>query len=490
MTTPAKQERRKVRRAADYESLAESDAHVAIIAGRPEDMVERLEQFAAISGCDPTSFLQRRSPGSPAGSLTLVDVDHPVWHRVAWLSLGDGSSAAATDAGAGLARGISENAALVHPLSEEQMSSLLTGWQLGGYTFSLKSRPSTPAGELIVIADADVVDAVERDAQSVWSARDLINTPSNIKSPQWFVEQAQLLCAGTGLRVSVMDEATLAKRKFGGLLAVGDGSAQPPRLLTVTKRGAADGPVVLLVGKGITFDSGGLSIKPADSMTTMKTDMSGAAAVLGTLLALATQPGAAEAVTVVGLMPLAENMPSGSAYRPGDVVRHYGGTTSEISNTDAEGRLVLADALAYGVERYNPDVVVDIATLTGAATLGLSREYAALYATDDALAAELIAAGQTSGDQVWQMPLAKQYERFMDSPIADVAQSPTDPHARAGSITAALFLKRFVGDARWAHLDIAGPARSDKPRGIYTPGGTGFGVRLLTTWLREFDTLS
>lgn len=489
MTTLQDQPRRKVHRGSDYEDLAGADIHVAVIAGRPEDMAERLDEFSLISDIHLHSALQRRSPGSAAGAITIVDVEHPIWHRVAWLSLGDSSAASIVDAGAALSRGISEAAAVVTALEPEQVAALAEGWLLGGYTFSLKSRPASPAGDLYVLAGKGALDDVERDAGCVWAARDLINTPSNIKNPQWFVERAQQLCAGTGLRLSVMDEAALARRKFGGMMAVGGGSDSPPRLLTVTKPGASGGPVALLVGKGITFDSGGLSIKPADAMTTMKTDMSGAAAVLGALLALAARPGAAADATVVGLMPLAENMPSGTAYRPGDVVRHFGGITSEISNTDAEGRLVLADALAYGVDRFDPDVVVDIATLTGAASLGLSREYAALYATDDELAADLVAAGRASGDAVWHMPLAQQYERFMDSPIADVAQAPADPLARAGSITAALFLKRFVGDSRWAHLDIAGPARSDKPKGFYTAGGTGFGVRLLTTWLRQFDTL-
>ena len=487
MTPLASQPRRQIHAVTNYEALVDAAATVAVIAGRPEDMAERLAEFAAVSGCDPMTALERRSPGKTAGSVTTVDVDHPVWHRVSWVSLGDASPTALADAGAGLARGINDPAAIVSPLPPEQLAPVAMGWLLGGYTYSLKSRNADAAGDLFVLGSQAAIDTVQRDVLGVWAARDLINTPSNVKSPEWFVEQAKQLTAGTGLRVSVMDEAALARQKFAGLLAVGGGSSRPPRLLTVTKRGTADGPTVLLVGKGITFDSGGLSLKPPESMITMKTDMSGAAAVLGAMLMIAASPGAAAHATVVGLMPLAENMPSGSAYRPGDVIRHYGGTTSEISNTDAEGRLVLADALAYGVARFEPDVVVDIATLTGAATLGLSREYAALYATDEALAAELVAAGEASGDLVWQMPLARQYERFMDSPIADVAQSPSDPLARAGSITAALFLKRFVGDARWAHLDIAGPARSDKPRGVFTPGGTGFGARLLATWLRQFD---
>ena len=458
-----------------------------MILGRPDELAQCASDFAALSGVDATSALERRSPGSTAGSVTVVDIEHPVWHRLAWVSLGDGTPRSAALAGAGLARAVTDAAAIVTDWDMADCGQFAEGWLLGGYTFSMKTRPGDPAGDLYLLTDAATVAHAQSEAESVWAARDLINTPSNLKNPQWFAEQVKGLCAGTGLRVTVMDDASLARRKFGGMLAVGSGSAQPPRLVTLTKPGPAGAPTVLVVGKGITFDSGGLSIKPPDGMTTMKTDMSGAAAVLGAMLAIARDPGGARDVTVVGLLPLAENMPSGSAYRPGDVIRHYGGITTEVSNTDAEGRLVLADALAYGVERYRPAAVVDIATLTGAATLGLSREYAALYATDDGLAEELTAAGEATGDLVWRMPLAAQYERFMGSDIADVAQSPADPQARAGSITAALFLKRFVGDTKWAHLDIAGPARSDKPRGVATAGGTGFGVRLLAAWLRGFS---
>lgn len=450
-------------------------------------MADELAEFSDQFDGDVTAILQRRSPGSSAGSVTVVDTAGPRWHRLAWVSLGEASPRELREAGAELARCVTEPAALLTALEPAQLGEFLTGWLLAGYSFTLKSAPPAPGGDLHVRADRADLANITADAEALFIARDLVNTPSNIKSPEWFAQQVTDLCRGTGLRVSVMDEATLARRKFGGVTAVGSGSAHPPRLVTITKRGAPGGPTVLLVGKGITFDSGGLSLKPPEAMTTMKTDMSGAAGVLGAMLGLARDPGQVEEATVVALLPLAENMPSGAAYRPGDVVTHYGGITSEISNTDAEGRLVLADALAYGVQRYQPEVVLDMATLTGAATLGLSREYAALYASDDELAAGLVAAGEETGDLVWRMPLASDYERFLDSTIADVAQSPTDPQARAGSITAALFLKRFVNGVRWAHLDIAGPARSDKSRGTVTPGGTGFGVRLLTAWLREFS---
>lgn len=450
-----------------------------------EDFVQVSDQFTV----DAAAAVQRRAPAESAGSVTLVDIDDPRWHRVAWVSLGDATVGDLREAGAALARSVSEDAVVLTQLADEDLAEFVTGWMLAAYSFTLKSTPPPSVGTLHVRADEAALAPAQDDAQALFTARDLVNTPGNVKNPEWFADQAIKLCRGTGLRVAVMDEQTLRRRKFGGVTAVGSGSAHPPRLVTITKKGRPDGPTVLLVGKGITFDSGGLSLKPPDSMITMKTDMSGAAAVLGTMLGLARDPGQSKDTTVIALLPLAENMPSGTAYRPGDVITHYGGITSEISNTDAEGRLVLADALAYGIQRYKPEVVVDIATLTGAATLGLSREYAALYATDDQLAEELTSAGQISGDAVWRMPLAPAYERFMDSTIADVAQSPTDPQARAGSITAALFLKRFVDGPRWAHLDIAGPARSDKAKGLITPGGTGFGVRLLTTWLREFSPI-
>jgi leucyl aminopeptidase len=238
---------------------------------------------------------------------------------------------------------------------------------------------------------------------------------------------------------------------------------------------------VVLVGKGITFDSGGLSLKPADSMPGMKTDMAGGAAVIATVSALdALKIG----VKVTALVPMAENMPGAAAVRPGDVVRHYGGTTSEVLNTDAEGRLVLADALAYAVANLAPDIIIDIATLTGAASLGLGKRHGALYATEPALSGGLLAAAEAAGERLWEMPLAADYRDGLDSDIADV-RNIADPrrHYSGGSITAALFLREFVGSARWAHLDVAGPARADADEDEVTKGATGFGVRTLLRFL-------
>jgi leucyl aminopeptidase len=235
----------------------------------------------------------------------------------------------------------------------------------------------------------------------------------------------------------------------------------------------------VLIGKGITFDSGGLSLKPNDSMKMMKTDMAGGAAVIAAMSALASLGVQAR---VTGLVAAAENMPSGTALRVGDVIKHYGGRTVEVLNTDAEGRLVLADALAYADAELAPDVMVDVATLTGAARVALGSVMAALYATDDGLASALLDAGAASGDRLWRMPLADDYRDALESPVADLANVARNG-ARAGSIDAALFLREFTGGRPWAHLDIAGAARSTSDDGENTKGATGFGTRLLLRWL-------
>ena len=240
-------------------------------------------------------------------------------------------------------------------------------------------------------------------------------------------------------------------------------------------------PHVVLVGKGITFDTGGISLKrPYDTMMAMKSDMAGSAAVLATLTALVDlQP----MVKVTALMMMAENSFSGTAQRPSDVIKHYGGTTVEVLNTDAEGRLVLADGLAFADSTLDPDYLIDIATLTGAATLGLGRQYAAMYTRDDHLANEFVKAGEASGDRVWRMPLVDDYKEALESDIADLNHTADKGDFSAGSVTAALFLEHFAGDRRWLHLDIAGTARSEVDAGENSKGGTGFGVRLLTQWI-------
>jgi leucyl aminopeptidase len=295
------------------------------------------------------------------------------------------------------------------------------------------------------------------------------------------------VAAEARLRVRIRDEVELAAQGFGGIVAVGQGSARPPRLIELAyhpKGASGRTPHVVLVGKGITFDTGGLSLKPREAMAAMKTDMAAGGAVIAVLAALGEL---GVGVRVTGLVPAAENMPGACAYRPGDVVRHYGGTTSEVFNTDAEGRMVLADALAYADRELDPDVLVDLATLTGAASLGLGRRHAALFTAEEELVRSLVAAAQDSGERVWRLPLVEDYRPSLDSEVADLAHISRDPRISGGAIVAALFLREFVGARRWVHLDIAGPARADADEHEVTKGATGFGVRLLLRWLEAMS---
>jgi leucyl aminopeptidase len=341
--------------------------------------------------------------------------------------------------------------------------------------------PTAATGDLRATIEAAIGEA-KTVATAVGLARDLTNTPSTRKSPQWLADAASQVAAEAGLAVRIWADEELAGSGFGGLMAVGAGSARPPRLIELRYEPPGANRHVVLIGKGITFDSGGLSLKPNDAMKAMKTDMAGGAAVIAAMSALANL-GVANKVT--GLVAAAENMPSGSAYRLGDVLVAFGGRTVEVLNTDAEGRLVLADAIAYADAMLEPDEIVDLATLTGAARIALGGNLAALYSTTEELAAELLASGESSGDRLWRMPLVEDYRSALDSPVADLANVPRTP-AGAGSITAALFLREFAGDRPWAHLDIAGAARSGADDAELTAGGTGFGTRLLLRWLREF----
>jgi leucyl aminopeptidase len=377
--------------------------------------------------------------------------------------------------------------------SRAAQSAFAEGLALGGYSSPRWVRDDappapTPATEIALVGSYDepsVRHAVVR-ARATMLARNLAVVPSNTKNPAWFATQARTLAGRTGLDVRVWGERELRAEGFGGLLAVGAASATPPRLvqLDYTPDGAtARTPRVVLVGKGITFDTGGLDIKPVDGMLAMKTDMSGAAIVLAVLAACREL---AVPVRVTGLLALAENAVGGAAYRPGDVVTQYGGRTVEIGNTDAEGRIVMADALAYADLHLAPTVLLDIATLTGAARVALGRSMAPVYATDDALGRALVTAGEATGELLWPMPLVEDYRAALDSEVADINHI-AGIGGGGGSISAALFLREFVGARRWAHLDIAGVGRSDVDRGLLTKGGTGFGARLLLTWLEEMS---
>ncbi len=414
---------------------------------------------------------------------------------VLFLGVGDASPEALRRAGAALARRLPAGrtalttAVLDEP--DEAVQAFTEGILLGSYQFTMKSPgpQSGESGEIRVLlagpaSRAALVDRATTIAGAVALARDLANTPSMIKTPEWLASEAAAVAAEHGLSSRIWREAELAGGGFGGLLGVGAGSAHPPRLIELSYRpaqyqpGQADRHVVL-IGKGITFDSGGLSLKPADGMKTMKTDMAGGAAVIGAMSALG-RLGARDRVTA--LVAAAENMPSGTALRVGDVITHYGGQTVEVLNTDAEGRLVLADALAYADDVLAPDLMVDLATLTGAVRVALGSSMAAVYATDDELASALLDSGTASGERLWRMPLAEDYRDALDSPVADLA-NVARAGGRAGSIDAALFLREFTGGRAWAHLDIAGAARATADDGENTKGATGFGTRLLLRWL-------
>jgi leucyl aminopeptidase len=414
--------------------------------------------------------------------------------RVLLAGCGDAAPAALRKAGAALARRAKGSAALAVDLRAlapdgAQVRALVEGLLLASYTFSRKATvPARPLQDVVLVVDepAPLEDAVRAAvvlATATAAARDLVNTPSLEKTPQWLADRATALLPD--LDVRVLDEKALRERGFGGIVAVGQGSTRPPRLVEAHYDGGA-GPHVVLVGKGITFDSGGLSLKPNDSMVAMKTDMGGAAAVLGALSAVAAL---GLPVRVTALVAAAENLPSGTATRPGDVLRQYGGRTVEVLNTDAEGRLVLADALAYADLDLDADVLVDVATLTGAMPVALGRRIAGLFASDDALAGQLAAAAADSGEPVWRMPLVEDYRHALESPVADLRNIGLPRlKLQGGSITAALFLREFTGGRPWAHLDIAGPARSGSDDDEITKGGTGYGVRLLTRWLEQLAT--
>jgi leucyl aminopeptidase len=312
-------------------------------------------------------------------------------------------------------------------------------------------------------------------------ARDLSNEPANALHPADLAAAARKLLAGKGVTVKVKDEKQLAAEGFGGIIGVGQGAEHPPRLIELryAPKGAAG--QVVLVGKGITFDSGGLSLKPADSMKTMKTDMSGAAAVLAAMSALAELE---VKVAVTGYLASAENMPSGAATRPGDVLTMKNGKTVEVLNTDAEGRLVMADALALGAAAA-PDAIVDVATLTGACVVALGTRYTGLMANDEALAAELLDAAAEAGEPTWRLPLPPEYRKDIESDLADL-KNVGDRYG--GALFAGLFLEEFVDDRPWVHLDIAGPARAESEDGYLGKGSTGVAVRTLLSWLERRGT--
>ena len=479
--------------AISYIMLAtENDGGSEIIFNAHPALVKKIEKLFAIELRDELSFF---TPTGKAGEINEIPVsaeDSPV-EKIILLGVGDQSLASFRTAGAALGRkvrGVGKNFATIAPTKRDEIIAFAISATLGEYTWNQKTTvKASPAEIEIVTADAAPVEYARIISSAVCRARDLIHTPSNIKTPLWMANQARTIASENGLRIDVL--SGIALKDFGGLRAVGNSSPNPgPRFihLTYTPKGgkkASQIPHVVLVGKGITFDTGGISLKrPYDTMTAMKSDMAGAAAALATVSAVA-QLGAQVKVSV--LMMCAENALSGTSQRPSDVIKHYGGKTVEVINTDAEGRLVLADGLAFADINLDPDYVVDIATLTGAASLGLGRQYAAMYTRNPQLAQTLSEIGERTGDRVWHMPLIDDYTDGLESDIADYNHTADKGHYGAGSVTAALFLEKFVGDRQWVHLDIAGTARSESDSGENPKGGTGFGVRLLVEWLTSLS---
>ena len=377
----------------------------------------------------------------------------------------------------------------------EIAGQLVQGMALGYYSFQGYKREANACGnaseqscsfylyggDTPVKALRQSIKQAQIAAEAVCSARNMGNQPANCWTPSDFAAYAEKLGKKKKLKATVLDKAAMQELGMEAILAVNRGSALPPSLSVIEYRTAKKHPTILLVGKGLTFDSGGISAKPAAGMEDMKFDMCGGAAVMAVMQALAelALPG----INVVGMVPATENLSGSAALKPGDVVRHYGGLHSEVVNTDAEGRLILGDAIAYGIATYAPDVVIDIATLTGAAVVGLGHHYTCLLANNDQLAQRLIRAGKETGEPLWRLPLGPEFRKQLDSTVADIKNAGD---RSGGTITAACYLQEFVGATPWAHLDIAGTAWNFTEKSYVPKGASGTGVRTLLSALANW----
>ncbi len=378
----------------------------------------------------------------------------------------------------------------VEQLSDyETAHSIVEGVKLGHYRFDkyLTQEKEKAEVETVMVAletvDSTIGKKAVHDADilcdAVYLTRDLSNAPANEVYPEVLAQTASSMAKKYNIQARILDEKQIRKLKMGGLLAVNSGSARPPRFITLEYKGnPKTRDWYAIVGKGITFDSGGISIKPSAGMSEMKMDMAGAAAVIGTMQAVAALK---IPVNVAGIAPCTENLPSGSAYKPGDVVTTMSGITIEVDNTDAEGRIILSDGLYYA-QRYRPKAIIDLATLTGAVVVALGMHATGMFGTSEEVMAQLKDAGEKTYERVWQLPIFEEYEKQIKSDIADVKNVGG---RWAGAITAALFLKKFVGDYPWVHLDIAGTAMLDEATEYSPKGGSGVGVRLLTQFFKQ-----
>jgi leucyl aminopeptidase len=440
---------------------------------------------------DIAAFAAALTDAGAAGAVNVLPRPLQRPAKVLLVGVGDGDEAGWRAAGAAAVRALPDEQPFQVALGGDETAAAVRGlaegiW-LGGYRYR-DAREERRSGEVQIVtaSDAYAVSLTQAQAgsEATWLARDLTNAPSSLKNPDWFAEEVVGSAAGRpGIEVTIRSGDDLAR--FGGIRAVGGGSRSKPCLVEMTWRPAAARTHVVLIGKGITFDTGGISIKTRPGMKTMKDDMAGAAAVVAATLAAADL--GLEGVRITALAPMAENAIGADAFRPGDVITHYDGSTSESTNSDAEGRLVLADALGYAVAELEPDVIVDIATLTGAQVVALGETMAALYSGSDDLAAALTAHGATAGERMWRMPLIDEYREYLRSDIADRHSSPPK-----GGGAAALFLRDFLGDHadRWAHIDMAGPAWTDRTELELTKGATGWGARTLLRYLAAVDGAS
>jgi leucyl aminopeptidase len=453
-------------------------------------------------GLDPFALLELGGATGKAGEITSYPVplgspDNDALRWVHLVGVGEQRPADLRRAGATVARATRDRASVATSIPavapDGGLEAFVVGVMLGSFVFHWRSQPPehVPVTRVVLAGLrtskrwARALDRAIAVGGAGWRARMLATVPSNLKNPGWLAEQAVVVADESGLKSKVWDVEALTAGGFGGILGVGQASATPPRMIELDYRppGGRKTPRVVLVGKGITFDSGGLSIKPRESMVNMKRDVTGGAVVLAVMAALA----AVECpVRVTGLIAAAENAVGDNALRPGDVVRHYGGRTSEVTNTDAEGRLVMADALAYALDRLDPAVLVDVATLTGSMKVALGQQVGGFFANREGLASVIAQAGEAAGEPLWRFPLATEYEDKLSSSVADADNAPGGP----GAITAALFLQHFVGDRPWAHLDVASVGDAPADSYEWTTGPTGFGARALLAWLGSDDPLA
>ncbi|MBN8844207.1 MAG: leucyl aminopeptidase [Sphingomonadales bacterium] len=476
----------------DIQFVAQIDASADVVA-----FPVRKGEAGALGALLGAAAKQARFEGAAGAIAETAAIDGEQAKRLLLVGIGEGSEHDLERAGAALvARLQTSGVTTVHVdfasagQSDEDdilsfaMGARLRNWRIDTYRTRLADNAKPSLAKIVVASSAGDLSArwgrYSAVADGVALTQTLVAEPPNILYPESFVERCRHL-TDLGVELEILDERQMNALGMGALLGVAQGSTRPPRLLAMRWNGGnpGDAPVVF-IGKGVTFDTGGISIKPAAGMDMMKWDMGGAGAVAGAIKAIAGRKAKANVVGVVGLV---ENMPDGNAMRPGDIVTTMSGQTVEVLNTDAEGRLVLCDAITWAQKAYDPKVIVDLATLTGAMVISLGHEYAGIFANEDDLAAKLIAAGEGSNNKLWRFPLSAAYDKLIDSPIADIKNvGPRE----GGSITAAQFLKRFVEDGvAWAHLDIAGMAWHDKEGPVYAKGATGYGVRLLDRYIAE-----